>query len=560
MLRLQGKSFLFVIFFISSSLGVFAQHTLLSIGNKEYEMFEYIDAQKTYLKLAETGYESAELFEKLGNTYYFNGLYEEASKWYEKLIVNYGGSVESEYYYRYAQTLKSVGNYKEADLYMRTFAKVSPEDSRVELYLKKLGELEKLKRSLKRYSVKNLGMNSSYRDFGTSYYGNSVVISSSRGNPDEEPDNLDEWAKEPFVDMYIATRDTVSNELYEIGRWGFDLGLNESTPVFTRDLKTVYFTANAREGRKYRRKKKGEIKTNQLKIYRSLINEKGEWSKPEELPFCSDEYATAHPSLNKDATRMYFSSDMPGGKGESDIYEVKVYSNGTFGEPRNLGDIINTEGRETFPFVTKEDVLYFSSDGHVGFGGLDVFVARISDLENGKDSILNLGEIINSKEDDFGFVIQESRKKGYFSSNRREGKGKDDIYSFEESVLKVEDDLVKKLELNNIYFDLDKSFIRPDASVILDEIVDVLNAYPQMEIDIRSHTDSRATKYYNLKLSDRRAYSTKRYLIENGIKEERLTSHGYGEIELVNHCGDGVKCSEEEHQLNRRSEFIITKI
>ena len=232
----------------------------------------------------------------------------------------------------------------------------------------------------------------------------------------------------------------------------------------------------------------------------------------------------------------------------------------TFGEPRNLGDIINTEGRETFPFVTKEDVLYFSSDGHVGFGGLDVFVARISDLENGKDSILNLGEIINSKEDDFGFVIQESRKKGYFSSNRREGKGKDDIYSFEESVLKVEDDLVKKLELNNIYFDLDKSFIRPDASVILDEIVDVLNAYPQMEIDIRSHTDSRATKYYNLKLSDRRAYSTKRYLIENGIKEERLTSHGYGEIELVNHCGDGVKCSEEEHQLNRRSEFIITKI
>mgnify|MGYP003665730164 FL=1 len=545
---------------MSAGLNVFAQQTLLSKGNKEYEMFEYIDAQKTYLEVVKTGYKSAELFEKLGNTYYFNGLYEEASKWYEKLIVNYGGSVESEYYYRYAQTLKSVGNYKEADLYMRTFAKVSPEDSRAELYLGKLGELEKLKRSQKKYSVKNLEMNSPYRDFGTSYFGNYVIFSSSRGNPDKDQDNLDEWGKEPFLDMYMATRDTVSSELYEMKKWGFDLGLNESTPVFTKDFKTVYFTGNAMEDHKFRRKKKGGIKTNQLKIYRSLINEKGEWSKPEELPFCSDEYATAHPSLNKDGTKMYFSSDMPGGKGESDIYEVKVYSNGTFGVPINLGDIINTEGRETFPFVTNEDVMYFSSDGHVGFGGLDVFVTRIDGLEKGRDSIVNLGETVNSKEDDFGFVIQEGRKKGYFTSNRIEGKGKDDIYSFEELVLKIGDDIAEKLDLNRIYFDLDKSFIRPDASVVLDEIVETMKAYPQMEIDIRSHTDSRATKYYNLKLSDRRAYSTKRYLIENGINSERLTSHGYGEIELVNRCSDGVKCSEEEHQLNRRSEFIITKL
>jgi outer membrane protein OmpA-like peptidoglycan-associated protein len=163
-------------------------------------------------------------------------------------------------------------------------------------------------------------------------------------------------------------------------------------------------------------------------------------------------------------------------------------------------------------------------------------------------------------DDDFCFVIKDDLKSGYFSSNRLSGDGKDDIYNFKEIEYGCGDDLAKKLELNTIYFDLDKSLIRPDASVILDQVLDVMNRNPSMKIYIRSHTDSRASKTYNIALSERRALSTKKYLIENGIDENRLSSKGLGEMELVNHCSDGVKCSEDEHQMNRRSEFIITEL
>ncbi len=532
---------------------------ILEKGDQQYEMYEYINAQNTYLKLVNKGHESDLLFRRLGNTYYFNSQYEEASKWYGKLIRSYGGSVDSEYYYRYAQTLKSVGDYKKADLYMKTFVKVNPKDKRSELFLKNRGKLEQLKRSQKKYSIKSLSMNSPFRDFGAAYYDGYAIFSSSRANNNEEGE-LDEWSKEPYLDFYIAVCDTLNKEFYDIKKWDLNLDLNESTPVFTKDYKTVYFTGNTIENRRYRRKNKGKTMTNELKIYSSSINKKGKWSKPKALPFCSDNYTTAHPALNSDETKMYFSSNMPGGKGEADIYVVDIDSDDSFGVPKNLGDIVNTEGKETFPFVTVEDNLFFSSDGHVGYGGLDVFVTRIKDIEKGTDSILNLGLPINSEKDDFAFVVKRNSGEGYFSSNRLEGKGKDDIYSFSEVQFNKGDDLSKKLELNAIYFDLDKSFIRPDASVILDQIVDIMNTYPQMEINIRSHTDSRASYSYNIDLSKRRARSTRNYLIEKGINAARIASQGQGEFELLNRCSNGVKCSEEEHQLNRRSEFIITKI
>ncbi|MFC4511280.1 OmpA family protein, partial [Flavobacterium buctense] len=126
--------------------------------------------------------------------------------------------------------------------------------------------------------------------------------------------------------------------------------------------------------------------------------------------------------------------------------------------------------------------------------------------------------------------------------------------------VKIGDDLADCFKINIIYFDLDKWNIRPDAAVDLAKLLDVLNQNPSMKINIRSHTDSRASHAYNEKLSDRRAKSTKDWLIKNGIAADRLTSEGLGETELVNKCADNVKCTEEEHQLNRRSEFIITSL
>ena len=351
---------------------------------------------------------------------------------------------------------------------------------------------------------------------------------------------------------------------------------------------------------------------------------------------------------------------MPGTLGQSDLYKVAINSDGSYGTPMNLGNVINTEGRETFPMVTSEGELYFSSDGHPGLGGLDIFVSK-AEKDGSYKEVLNVGEPLNSSHDDFGFLINEKTRLGYITSNRDGGQGGDDIYKFKETkkieytceqllagvvtdketglplanvkvtlsdanykmikevttdnegkfymgsvecqskyyiktekadyntvetptitanesgktfvpielekpvkVVKVSDDLFKAFGIKIIYFDLDKSFIRADAAVELAKILDVLEQNPTMEIDVRSHTDCRQTAKYNMSLSDRRAKSTIAWLVDKGINKARLTGRGYGESQLVNNCAceptNQSNCTEEQHQANRRSEFIITKL
>lgn len=359
----------------------------------------------------------------------------------------------------------------------------------------------------------------------------------------------------------------------------------------------------------------------------------------------------------EDEATMYFSSDRPGGFGGSDLWQVAIHPSGAFGGPVNMGSAINTEMRDTFPFVTETGELYFSSDGRIGLGGLDVYATKL-DRNSNPGEIHNVGAPVNSNADDFAYYIDRNTKNGFFSSNREGGKGNDDIYSFYESKplqleciqkllltvvdsktrdiitdanvtlydrlyneletsnryqndgyvfnnefkcgegyrLKVEkneyttkedfvqmnkesgvtehtivlerkktevkkgDDLFKVLKLNPIYFDLDKYNIRTDAAAELAKVLAVLEEYPTMKIDIRSHTDSRASHKYNDKLSEGRAKSTREWLIDQGIDASRLTAKGYGERQLINQCADGVKCSEEAHQANRRSEFIIMEM
>ncbi len=579
--KLRDLLFGIVAFFFVSI--IFSQQTLLKKANKEYEKYEYINAQRTYLEIIEKGYKSADVYKKLGNTYYFNSQFKEASTWYKELIENYKEELDPEYYYKYAQTLKSLGNYKDANLYMNDFVKLRPLDKRAELFKKNLDYLEKTKNDTSMYSITNLAMNAAYTDFGTTFYGENILFSSSRGDND-----IHEWNKESYLDFYIAKYEPNSNQLYDIEIWenNFNSSYHESTAVFTKDKQTVYFTRNNEHKSNYEKfDLTGKMRTDRLKIYQSTLDEDGKWSKPKPLPFNSDNYSVAHPALSIDEKKLYFSSDMTGGIGESDIYVVTINDDNTFDEPKNLGQKINTEGKETFPFISSDNNLYFSSNGHVGLGGLDVFV--IKNLENQKDfKIKNMGKNINSSHDDFAFIINDKTKQGFFSSNRNTGKGKDDIYSFIDTtfskkkeknpvdpkpkpiiiveknpepiiVIKKGDDLAKVLALKPIYFDLDKSFIRPDAAEELDKVFNTMEENPTMKIKVRSHTDSRAIWYYNTALSKRRAKSTRLYLIKKGINPNRIKAWGYGESELLNHCSDGIPCSEEEHQLNRRSEFIV---
>ncbi len=617
-------------------------------AEKEYEKYAYIDAIKTYERIYEKGYKSDDMLLKLGNAYYFNAEFEKAAKYYAELYTSKEDQ-DAEFYYRYAQSLRAIKDYAKADAMMEKFNAKSGNDSRGKLFAKNRDYLAEIKKNSGRYTIENAGVNSEYSDYGPAYMGTKVVFASARdtGNFSKRKHT---WTGQNFTNLYGADL-TEDGALGKVDKYGKKLNsrFHESTPAFTKDGKTVYFTRNNfLDKRGY----DGQ-KVTLLKIYKATLVE-DKWTDITELPFNSDNFQTAHPALSPDGKTMYFASDREGSIGKSDIFKVKINEDGSFGEPINLGPTVNTEGRETFPFVTAKNELYFASDGQPGIGGLDIFIAQIKEDGSIKEA-LNVGEEANSPKDDFALIINTDNNKGFLSSNRDGGNGSDDIYKFVEKkpiwckqilfgvitdedtklplanvkvtlsdekfnkikevitdatgkyeftevecgtkyyvkaeledyttkepavilkdengetelnielkttkcVVKIGDDLANCFKINLIYFDLDKWNIRPDAAVDLAKLLDVLEKNPTMKINIRSHTDSRASFAYNDKLSKNRAKSTKEWLIKKGIDASRLASEGLGENQLVNKCADNVQCTEEEHQLNRRSEFIITDL
>lgn len=638
----------------------FAQESKIKSANKQFEKYNYIDARNIYLDVVEKGFSSQDIYEKLGDSYYFNSELDKASKWYAKLYYEYKKTIAPEYLFRYSQALKNIGQYENADKVMYDFNKATNRtQKRSKLFLDKPDYLKLISLQSGKFEISNLDINTPESDFGPSFLkDDEIVFASARNSGGRKI--VHEWSKTSFLDLYSSKRES-KNTMTVIGVKKFDRSINtklhESTPVFTKDGNTVYFTRNNFHKNKINSNEKG---TTLLKLYRASKKTNGKWGEIIELPFNSDEYSTAHPALSNDETKLYFSSNMPGSKGLSDIFYVDILGANEYGAPINLGDNINTEGRETFPFISKKGDLYFASDAHVGLGGLDLFIADKS-LRGFKEPY-NLGKPLNGPYDDFGFIVDSDTNIGYFTSNRPSGVGNDDIYSFvqtdnlitscnqylsgivtdaetrvplsntevtifdanmkllnttttdnygsyslpidcsqkyviratkaeygntevdfvssnefefkhnqpiqlrlgakELGIVKasVGDDLAKLLQLEPIYFDFDKSYIRPDAEIELQKVIAVLKEYPNMEIDVRSHTDSRAPYNYNISLSSKRNKETIKYIIEKGgISKARLTGRGYGETQLTNGCADGIDCSEEEHQLNRRSEFIIVK-
>ncbi|TXI67386.1 MAG: flagellar motor protein MotB [Flavobacterium sp.] len=634
------KTLYTLVFVLSITIGAFAQGSKLNKADKKYDKYSYIDAIEIYEKVAEKGYKSAELFEKLGNAYYFNGELDKASRWYGELFA-LNQEVDSEYYFRYAQALKAEGNYEKSNQYMELFAQKT-NDTRAKLFQENKDYLTDIDAVSGKYTMDKTDVNSEFYDYGPTFFGKQIVFTSSRSEGNQYS-KIHDWTKQNFTDLFVASIDN-DGKLGSVENFSKTVNTkyNESSPVFTKDGKTMYFTRNNYNDGK---KRKSDDKVIMEKIYKAeLVN--GEWTNVKELPFSNDNYKTAHPALSPDEKTMYFASDMPGSFGNSDLYKVSIDSNGNFGSPENLGPTINTEGRETFPFIDADNNLFFASDGHPGLGGLDIFEAKSTN--NSFEKPVNVGKPLNSQMDDFGYVTNKESL-GFFSSNRDGGSGYDDIYTFTvcthtltglitdidtkailpnakvilfddkmnkisettssdkssysfkiecnkkyyvraskeeyetteksfgpvtktgESKLDIElkrnifpvevgTDLAKILDVSIIYFDLDKWNIRPDAAEDLEKIIAVMNQYPNMTIDIRSHTDSRQTHKYNELLSDRRAKSTLEFMVKNGININRLTAKGYGETQLVNNCSDDVPCSEAEHQKNRRSEFIVLKM
>lgn len=640
----------FSVALLSSTSLLFAQpEKELEKANEMYKNFSYVDAIKIYERIAQKGFVNQEMLESLGNAYYYNAEYKKALPWYEQLFQEGKYKVKPEYYYRYAQTLKSVGDYTQADKMMAKFVELTnANDTRAALFEENKDYQTVIKNNSGRFQLNNASVNTENSEYGTAFYGDKIVFAGAT-DARKAKRGVSQWTGESFYDLYEAEHFDQKLGSRKPFSSSINTQFNESTPVFTKDRNTMYFTRNNYVNRKLGSDIENTIL---LKILRATKDKNGNWGNIVEVPFNSDQYNVAHPALSPDEKYLYFASDMPGSFGNSDIFRVEILGDNQYGTPENLGNIINTAGRESFPYISKDNVLYYSSDGIPGLGGLDIFAAKFN-ADGSTSKPVNIGMPGNSADDDFCFVFNSDSKIGFLTSNRPGGKGKDDIYSFHEDkpllfscqknikgivkdaktkaiianakvilsdkvmkevgkdqsktdgtftfekvncndshyylrgekekyetaevnvtvgkdevvyeillnprqvAIKKGMDLAKVFEIKEIKFDYNKANIRPDAAVELTKIVEVMREYPKMKIDIRSHTDSRGADSYNLKLSDRRAKATLEWIVKQGIDKKRLKAKGYGETRLVNGCSNGVPCTEEEHQENRRSEFIV---
>jgi outer membrane protein OmpA-like peptidoglycan-associated protein/tetratricopeptide (TPR) repeat protein len=713
------------------SVGSFAgSSSTVDLGNKYYKQFDFKKAVFCYLKALKHDKKNTSLQQHIADCYRLMNNWAAAKPYYAQLVAH--SRVKPQNYVYYAEALREGKDYPNAKIYYAKYLELFPEDSSVREQVGRIDRVQDLLTSRVVYEIKNMrDINSPVSEFGVTLYGLNDVYFCSNRKPDHYVKRTDSWTNNSFLKIYTAEvadstgklrnpsllPSTIVNKMY-----------HEAAPCYNEKMDELYFDRSNYDGK---RAFYSADRTVKLKIYKvSYSPDAGKWDGElkEAVPFNSREYSVCHPSLNKRADTLYFTSDMPGGYGRSDLYLSVRQRDGEWGAPVNLGPGINTSGDDMFPFIADDGTLYFASNGHMGLGGLDIFYSK---YEKGNWSEpRNMGAPLNSNMDDFGILMRKDNKSGYFVSNRAGGLGDDDIYSFnrigynvtgvtyngytgdmivgatvemkpnvnpsksvtaadgsfgfnaetnfnytftankpeyheakkelrvtdstgtiripmypegdlrlevkvldkksnnpmdsaevkingtmhytnkdgiysmvadtgaqykievyketgkpEVKYLKVIENVstvrkypptvirelvlldsvgkVRPIKLDNIYYDLDKWNIRPDAAIELNKLVKILKDNPTMEIELSSHTDCRGTADYNMDLSRKRAESAVEYIVTQGIDKKRMTAAGYGESKLVNYCqceGDfEVICTEARHQENRRTEFKIKK-
>jgi len=625
------KKLYYILFIFCSITTLFAQKKVtVKKANSLFESKSYVKAAEAYEQLPQT----KQNLQNLGDCYYYNFQMNNAIRAYGQLFFTFKDSVKKEVFFRYAYALKGTIDYEKGDAIMSEYVGY---EQKTPTFMKNV-----TRNTPNSFKLQMMSKNKTNGDFGISFYGDKVVFASARNAVEKAYG----WNDRPYLDLFSAFVNS-EGQLVKVEPFSdvINSKKHESNATFSADLKTIYFN---RTGEK--QVKVGDEKVAMVKIYKAeLVNDK--WANVTMLPFSNDTYSVEHPFLTKDGKKLYFASDMPGSFGSFDLYVVDINEDGTYSQPRNLGETINTNQREQFPFLTEDGTLYFASDGHQGNGNLDIFMS-LKTSETEFDKPLNLGSTINSEMDDFNFILDEKKNQGYFASNRtgddnlytfiqvanelqylvegevrdmksmqllpgsivklfnEEGNlleeivvGKDGSFTFNtepdkkykimafkdfyipaeatfdtskkgkvyidlqmkvESYYDAEDIINKKedgtvlIDLENIYFDLDKWNIKPQAAQVLDVLIGILKKYPYMEIEIGSHTDSRASDMYNLRLSNKRAASALEYLVQNGVGRNRLRSVGYGETKPLIICPNN-DCTEAEYAINRRCTFMILK-
>lgn len=712
-----------------------AQQQDLQRANRLFEKTYYSEAIPLYEKISLKN-QSIQVIQNLGDCYYYTSQYDKATAQYSLLIQSKG--LSEDFYFKYAQTLKATGKYTEANAVIRNYYQSSNNKTAVEKLDKDIKSLSNVTAIGERFEIVNLALNTLNSEFGGVVFGDNLIFAAVKKKPNLF-DKTYKWNNEGYLNLVSIPLKNVNAKDSIVNYFSKELKspMHESNAVFTKDGKTMYFTRN-----NYSNGKRGKDtnKISNIQIFRAEMLD-GKWTNVVSLPFNSPKYSVEHPALSPDEKTLYFSSDMPGTMGSFDIFSVSV-DGLTYGVPINLGENINTSKREQFPFVSKDNHLYFSSNGWEGYGNLDIFV---SDIQNNSYSkATNVGLPVNSGYDDFAYYVDSDTKEGYFSSDRPGGKGKDDIYAFKETkdliiedckqyitgiitdtdsqrvlenakvtlfsidnrelevvvtaadgkfnfsvaceskyslvvtkenytensksltaskdrnksndgsmairsqeiinkekelaaqalkaaelvaleqkrkadaialqqqkaadataleakrlaeleaiqqlkkdklaadtkqkeiaeakkkertaaIIAAEKDVVKDKErliikTDPIYFDYNMWYIRKESKKILNRVVELMNKYPEMVVEIGSHTDNRGNANFNENLSQKRADATRNYILEQGIPKNRIQAKGYGESVPIVKCIPEDSCDEEQHELNRRSEFVIKNL
>lgn len=654
------RSFLLVLLLSALCMAPALRAQDMKEADKYFNNFEFSLALEEYKKVLENGEPNLTVVQRIADSYRILNKSQEAEFWYAQVIAF--PNADPANIFLYGESAKRNGNYGKAKQLFLDYGRRVPSQSALALRMAASCDTAQkwMSYPLPFALEQAQGLNSEGADFSPIKTKEGLFFSSDRLEKGRSAE-LNNWTGNGYIQMYFAPAKTDStwgapallpvsiNTTYHNGPAAYLA--KEETLYFTRtQVVKKRVTGTNPDPTSWFKGSDNGTHTNRHGIY--TAQRKGDkWVNVQPFKYNNtDEYSVGHPAVTPDGKVLYFVSDMPGGYGETDIYYAERQADGTWGQPVNAGAVINTSGRESFASLGEDGVLYFSSDGHTGMGGLDIF--RAVGKHKAWVKVENLKYPLNSSQDDFGVMMDSTGKKGMLSSSRSSANGFDDILTFEEykvpctligktvervsdngglsyrevpvpqvqlqlleeggakplevysdesgsftfpvkasttytikgikpkyltqslkvvpecrfntDSVKVEmvfnrDTPEKPIVLENIFYDFDKHNIRPDAALELDKLVQTLKDNPSIRIELSSHTDSRATDAYNLALSQRRAQAAVDYIVSKGIERGRLVAKGYGESRPLNHCRDGMPCSEVDHQINRRTEFKILK-
>ncbi|MCW0484831.1 OmpA family protein [Gaoshiqia sediminis] len=630
-----------------------AQKITAKVADWHFRKMNFTEAIKLYQYAFQKDTNNAYVARQLAEAYRQTDRPDETARWLRRLINR--GDAQPGDVFRYAQALKNMASYEEAAYWEERFAALAPEDVRIRSVASLQDYQKWLQRDTARYQVKPVNLNTLGTEFGPTIFGNQLIYSSSGRT---RTTFAQKYLGEPpsYLNLYAGE---ISDEgkLMKVKPFAPNMqSRHHDGPVSVHpNGEELFLTRN--QSRRFRLLGgNGGFLNLEIEAGKKID---GEWESTGGFPYNSKSYSTGHPAIDPSGTVLYFTSDMPGGYGGADLYACRRVD-GQWGEPMNLGPYVNTWGNETFPFIGADGVLYFSSDGHPGLGGMDIFRAH---PVNGIYTVIeNLGYPVNTHKDDLSLALNGEGTVGYFASNRPGGRGEDDLYSLKINKVSAEIDLLARdestgevlpdtrillvhqqtdttevgitppsglisfqvsagedldilashdsyheagltigaetireservfaeialqynrekndgypppiflevengqplhvMELDYIYFDLANWNIREDAAETLTRVANILANYPDLEIRLESHADARGDARLNLALSEKRGKAAFLYLVAKEIYGDRMKYTAYGESRLLNICEDGVDCDEDEHAVNRRTVIKIVR-